>query len=305
MIVQMSFVTLAGPKSDIDRVIDTYLSKYEIQLENALVELNSSGNLLPYVEANPYKDILDKSHALLELMDESIANSPLTDMSVEEATNVINNIDDQIKDLKEEINTLNIRKDKLNEDYDCISPFKNLEYDLKQVLGMNYIKYRFGRVPRDMWDSFQTFINPDLDAVFIDCLVDNDFIWGVYFAPEISIKKVDESFEALHFEQVKIPDNYSGTPAQACMNIAKSISEIDEKIRTVESRISTLVQVNKSHVLSACNRIEIAYGNFDVRKLAACTRDSNIVFHILCGWMATRMLFHFRPRQKMILMLFV
>ena len=40
MIVQMSFVTLAGPKSDIDRVIDTYLSKYEIQLENALVELN-------------------------------------------------------------------------------------------------------------------------------------------------------------------------------------------------------------------------------------------------------------------------
>mgnify|MGYP000703287716 len=53
MIVQMSFVTLAGPKSDIDRVIDTYLSKYEIQLENALVELNSSGNLLPYVEANP------------------------------------------------------------------------------------------------------------------------------------------------------------------------------------------------------------------------------------------------------------
>lgn len=288
MIVQMSFVTLAGPKSDIDRVIDTYLSKYEIQLENALVELNSSGNLLPYVEANPYKDILDKSHALLELMDESIANSPLTDMSVEEATNVINNIDDQIKDLKEEINTLNIRKDKLNEDYDCISPFKNLEYDLKQVLGMNYIKYRFGRVPRDMWDSFQTFINPDLDAVFIDCLVDNDFIWGVYFAPEISIKKVDESFEALHFEQVKIPDNYSGTPAQACMNIAKSISEIDEKIRTVESRISTLVQVNKSHVLSACNRIEIAYGNFDVRKLAACTRDSNIVFHILCGWMATK-----------------
>lgn len=40
--------------------------------------------------------------------------------------------------------------------------------------------------------------------------------------------------------------------------------------------------------LSACNRIEIAYGNFDVRKLAACTRDSNIVFHILCGWMATK-----------------
>lgn len=283
----MSFVTLAGPKSDIDRVIDTYLSKYEIQLENALVELNSSGNLLPYVETNPYKDILDKSHELIELMDESVSNAPLTDMTVEEATNVINNIDDQIKDLREEINTLNIRKEKFSQDYNSISPFKTLEYDLKQVLGMNYIKYRFGRVPRDMWESFQSFIAPDLDAVFIDCLVDNDYIWGVYFAPESSIQQVDNSFSALHFEPITIPDEYAGTPAQVCMEIAKLISEVEEKIKTVESRISTLVQVNKAHVLSACNRIELAYGNFDVRKLAACTRDSNIVFHVLCGWMAT------------------
>lgn len=287
MIVKMSFVTLAGPKSDIDRIIDTYLSKYEIQLENALVELNSSGNLLPYVEANPYKEILDKSHELIALIENSGSESPLTDMSVEEATNIINNVDSQISDLKEEINALNIRKQHLNEDYDAITPFKNLEYNLKEVLSMNYIKYRFGRVPRDMWDSFQSFIAPDLEAVFIDCLVDADFIWGVYFAPESYISQVDDSFNALHFEAIKIPDSYDGTPAEACLTIAKLITEVDEKIKTIESRISTLIEVNKSHVLSACSRIEIAYGNFDVRKLAACTRDSDMVFHVLCGWMAS------------------
>lgn len=287
MIVKMSFVTLTGPKSDIDRIIDTYLSKYEIQLENALVELNSSGNLLPYIETNPYKEILDRSHELIGLIENSGATSPLKDMTVEEATNIINNIDSQISDLKEDINELNLRKQRLNEDYNAITPFKNLEYNLKEVLSMNYIKYRFGRVPRDMWDSFQSFIAPDLEAVFIDCLVDADFIWGVYFAPESYISQVDESFYSLHFERIHIPDNYDGTPAEACLTIAKMISELDEKIRTIESRISTLVEVNKNHVLSACNRIEIAYGNFDVRKLAACTRDSNTVFHVLCGWMAT------------------
>lgn len=52
---------------------------------------------------------------------------------------------------------------------------------------------------------------------------------GCYFAPEISIKKVDESFEALHFEQVKIPDNYSGTPAQACMNIESQFQKLMKK----------------------------------------------------------------------------
>lgn len=288
MIVEMSFVTLAGPKSDIDRIIETYLSKYEIQLENALVELNSSGNLLPYVEANPYKEILDKSHELISLVSNpSSSKTPLTDMSVEEATAIINNVDNQIKDLKEGIDALNLKKQHLNDDYDAIAPFKSLKYNVKQVLEMNYIKYRFGRVPRDMWDSFNAFIAPDLEAVFIDCLIDSEYIWGVYFAPESYIERVDEAFNALHFETIKIPDDYDGTPAEICLTIARSISEVDEKIRTIETRIATLIEVNKNHVLSACNRIEIAYGNFDIRKLAACTKESNVIFHVLCGWMAT------------------
>ena len=47
------------------------------------------------------------------------------------------------------------------------------------------------------------------------------------------------------------------------------------------------MELNRSQLLSACNRIEIAYGNFDIRKLAACTKQSNVVFHVLCGWMST------------------
>ena len=175
----MSFVTLTGPKSDIDRIIDYYLSKYEVQLENALVELNSSGNLLPFVEANPYKEILDKSHELIGILNGSTGNSPLTDMSVDDATKVINDMDTQITELREEITALELRKNRLNEDLNALSPFKELNYNLKEVLGMNYIKYRFGRVPKDMWNSFQSFLAPDMEAVFIDCLIDTNYIWGL------------------------------------------------------------------------------------------------------------------------------
>lgn len=287
MIVKMSFVTLAGPKSDIDRIIDRYLSKYEIQLENALVELNSSGNLLPFVEANPYKDILDKSHELIELLSGNTGNSPLTQMSVDEAAKIINNIDTQIRELREDIAALNLKKEHLNADINAISPFKDLNYNLKEVLGMNYIKYRFGRVPKDMWNSFQSFIAPDMEAVFIDCLIDANYIWGVYFAPEVYIKKVDEAFQSLHFETIQMPNQYEGTPAECCITIAQNIAGIDEEIKTIEGRITKLVEIYRTELLSACNRIEIAYGNFDIRKLAACTRQSNVVFHVLCGWMST------------------
>ena len=55
MIEKMKFLSITGPKDDIDRVVDQYLSKYEIQLENALSELKTVANLRPYLEINPYK----------------------------------------------------------------------------------------------------------------------------------------------------------------------------------------------------------------------------------------------------------
>ena len=58
MIEKMKFLSITGPIHDIDRVSDVYLSKYEMQLEHAISELKTTENLLPFVELNPYKDIL-------------------------------------------------------------------------------------------------------------------------------------------------------------------------------------------------------------------------------------------------------
>ena len=56
MIEKMKFLSITGPKADIDRVVNQYLSKYEIHLENALSELKTVEELRPFMEINPYKD---------------------------------------------------------------------------------------------------------------------------------------------------------------------------------------------------------------------------------------------------------
>ena len=45
MIEKMKFLSITGPKADIDRMTETYLSKYEIHLENALSELTEVATL--------------------------------------------------------------------------------------------------------------------------------------------------------------------------------------------------------------------------------------------------------------------
>ena len=57
MIVKMKFINISGPRNDIDRVTDLYLSRYEIQLESALSELKTVDNLRPFVELNPYREV--------------------------------------------------------------------------------------------------------------------------------------------------------------------------------------------------------------------------------------------------------
>ena len=39
----MKFLSITGPKADIDRMVNQYLSKYEIHLENALPRAENGG----------------------------------------------------------------------------------------------------------------------------------------------------------------------------------------------------------------------------------------------------------------------
>lgn len=79
MIVKMKFLSISGPRIDIDRVCDVYLSKYEMQLENALTELKTTNNLLPFAEMNPYKEPLARAEQFTALLPEGSARNGCVD----------------------------------------------------------------------------------------------------------------------------------------------------------------------------------------------------------------------------------
>ena len=68
MIVKMKFLSISGPRTDIDRVSASYLSKYEMQLENAITELKTTDNLMPFMDVNPYKEPLSKAEQYVSML---------------------------------------------------------------------------------------------------------------------------------------------------------------------------------------------------------------------------------------------
>lgn len=56
MIEPMKFVSISGPRDDLDRMVNQVLCRYEIHLENALTELKSVSKLIPCPGTNPYRE---------------------------------------------------------------------------------------------------------------------------------------------------------------------------------------------------------------------------------------------------------
>ena len=49
MIEKMQFLSITGPKDDIDRAIEQHLSKYEFQLESTITELYDTNGINTFI----------------------------------------------------------------------------------------------------------------------------------------------------------------------------------------------------------------------------------------------------------------
>ena len=111
----MKFLSITGPKEDIDRVIDTYLSKYEIHLENALSELKTVKDLRPYIEINPYRDTYQRAAELVELLPATAPKTTSAVVSIEEAIDTIKKLDTTMTELTEKETVLTGERDSFQE----------------------------------------------------------------------------------------------------------------------------------------------------------------------------------------------
>ena len=100
MIVKMKFINISGPRNDIDRVTDQYLSRYEIQLESALSELKTVENLRPFVEINPYRDVLAKAVQFVSYLPNADTVTPDSSLGLDDMFELVRNASADYEDLQ-------------------------------------------------------------------------------------------------------------------------------------------------------------------------------------------------------------
>lgn len=288
MIEKMKFLSISGPKNDIDRVVDEYLSKYEIHLENTLSELKTVRGLRPFTEANPYRQEYQRAAELAALFPESAGFQPDPTMDAPKAASLIQELDRTLMDFNTAVREKQAELKAIEESLNEVLPFVGLNYNISQILKFRYIKYRFGRISREYYDKFSAFVYDTIDTILFPCHEDKNYVWLVYFVPQRLANKVDAIYASMHFERFYLQDEYTGTPTEACQVLRAQADSLQKEIESLQNRISSEIQSRKSDLLKAYARLSTFTSNFDIRKMAACTKHEKHTFYILCGWMAEK-----------------
>ena len=287
MIEKMKFVSITGPKADIDRLVNTYLSKYEFHLENALTELKNIQSVGPYIEANPYKDSLNKVNEFCNLLTASTSTCSKK-LPIEKALELTEELSGQYDSLNQRLNQLEKEKEELEDSLKKIEPFRSLPYSFKELSDYEYIKIRFGRIAKECYQKFTDYIYSTLDTYFYESKEDESYIWGIYFCPREQYEKIDAVYTSLHFEQILLPEKYQGSLAETYNKLDQELMGNKEKTRQLEQTMTSLFKSKEEEIWAAQKTLAGFSRNFDIRKLAACTNSQKEVFYILCGWMSEK-----------------
>lgn len=284
MIVKMKFLTITAHKKDIDRICDQYLSKYEIQLENALSELKTVDNLLPFIEVNPFKDPLDKANQFSNYIegDEIEENKSFTQ---EEMFSLIREMNQTYMNFREHEDELKKQQEHCREVLRLVEPFRSIDFSIHDVTQYRFIKFRFGRVPVDYYHKLEKYVYEDLDVVFLEGSRDASHVYGAYFSAEGNIEQTDAILKSLHFERLRLPDEYDGTTREVCKKLTEEIDRLNQEILSTDEKIREAFRENGAKLLAVRRRLQELSSNFDVRKLAALVENKRGDHFILCGWM--------------------
>lgn len=264
----MKFVKIVGPSDKLDTVADKIVSSGCFQCENVQnVGLGLKKTMSIKVD-NSFSSKLKKVEGMAEglghklVRDETVGIlSPYSEdyfVQVSEDYDKLAAIDSQIADIEAKKRD-NIR---LSEQ---LLPILNVNIELQQLFNLEYIKFRFGRMPRAMYDRLSA-LEGDERIIFTRTAIEGNYIWGFYFSSEKYIDYVDSVMAALRFEHIFISEKLVGKPKEMADIIKKEAEESQKQTDELKTKKETLSDSIKAELNDLYSKLYIREIYNEVKK---------------------------------------
>jgi V/A-type H+-transporting ATPase subunit I len=289
----MFFVNIVGQLKDIDYVVEKYIYKNNIELNNAVEEIKNNNKDIYSTkikdEDRNNQNILNNNDFASELAFKFVNKNNDSDFSykIEISKDYVNDkLSKQTKQKEKEtkeIEELKMFKDKLIGFKKNINHFKNLELRLNKLDDLVFFYYEFGRMPIHNYKQYKSFLLDDRNIIVIKGEVDRKFVWLIYFTDVNSKKRVKNIFNNLNFERIEI--NLGNDNSKFSSNIQNNLSKIDDTIIDIDKKINVLkISIRNIELIE---KAALSEKIFDIYSISDSKKFGAVVvkdFFIFMGW---------------------
>lgn len=283
-ITKMKAVTISGQINDFDAVVEKYVYGRDIHLEKAMSVLSNRKNLQSFDDTDEYEALAKDALAVLKLagcgIKKDIENE---NMTIDDMQGFIDEVNAQIESERQRTEELRSLIQANDEAAGRLALMLDTNVDLSRIAGLEFIKARFGHIPKTGYRTLVTYLN-GLDVIFVKTAEDMTDVWGFYFTPRQLEKKIDEIFSSLYFETVNIPADYSGTPKEIQQRLIKENEGYKKEIETLSEKTAQMLSAS---VDKLCGIYNLAKKRSQFARIRKNAVHSDVFFYIV-GWMDVR-----------------
>lgn len=295
-VTKLKLMNISGASDELVPVLRLCAADRQVHVEDAMTVIHGVKGLSAPSGENPYKELAAALDALAAVAGAALSKKPKSrdaqktaaDFDAREALELVKSCASKIKEKNDEINAAEVLvrdNQKVLEQLDHVG---DISADLDALFGFEFVKFRFGHMPREAYDSIAVYGVVDTDDVFfIPSSIEKNDVWGIYFAPRTKSEKVDSMFSILHFERVRISEKVHGTPERARGELAGEIESLKEKAGKKKTELAGLVSEANGLLESYFEKTRLL---FDIYELKKKTAQTSAGFHLVVWLPESRVL---------------
>ena len=281
---RMKLLGITGKSEVMNNFLIKYIINSGLQLEDA-IKVYEKGWKLTYFDYNTKpRELVKNIEKLMEKLGIEYSKQCLSDIKIK---NSLEDIEEKIHEINNNIenitNNVIEKQEEINKIKKSIEPFqklKNSEIQLEKLYDLKYMRFRFGKISKENYESINKEIE-NMNCIMFKVDEDSKDAWIIYFTTDEYSAEVDSFFNVLKFERIWIDRSFSGKPKEILKKLEDTINEDEKYIENSRNTLDTEVKNSETVLLQLYRELQLYEKIEFIKKYLA--HDKNGDFYLI-GW---------------------
>ena len=281
---RMKLLGITGKSEVMNNFLIKYIINSGLQLEDA-IKVYEKGWKLTYFDYNTKpRELVKNIEKLMEKLGIEYSKQCLSDIKIK---NSLEDIEEKIHEINNNIenitNNVIEKQEEINKIKKSIEPFqklKNSEIQLEKLYDLKYMRFRFGKISKENYESINKEIE-NMNCIMFKVDEDSKDAWIIYFTTDEYSAEVDSFFNVLKFERIWIDRSFSGKPKEILKKLEDTINEDEKYIENSRNTLDIEVKNSETVLLQLYRELQLYEKIEFIKKYLA--HDKNGDFYLI-GW---------------------